>query len=84
MKPTSEAVDLWEFYFLIKYFIIMKTSVKTTIKGKESIFVRESVEVIFDKLNDKSRFIMLTQVAHNDAEKKMGIKKTSIGMFTES
>jgi len=84
MKPTSEAVDLWEFYFLIKYFIIMKTSVKTTIKGKESIFVRESVEVIFDKLNDKSRFIMLTQVAHNDIEKKMGIKKTSIGMFTES
>ena len=59
----------------------MKTTVKTTIKGKENIFVKESVKDIYERLSDKHSFIMLTSVAHNGDEKELGIKKTTIKMF---
>lgn len=59
----------------------MKTTVKTTIKGKENIFVKESVKDIYERLSDKHSFIMLTSVGHNGVEKELGIKKTTIKMF---
>lgn len=42
----------------------MKTSVKTTIKGNENLYVKESVETIYDSLSDKHSFIKLTLVSH--------------------
>ena len=59
----------------------MKTVVKTSIKGKENIYVKESVQTIYDRLSDKHAFILLTSVAHDGKEKKLGIKKTTIKMF---
>jgi len=61
----------------------MKTSVKTTIKGNENLYVKESVENIYDALSDKHAFIKLTLVAHDKKETKVGIKKTSIKMFKQ-
>jgi hypothetical protein len=61
----------------------MKTSVKTTIKGSENIFVKESVDAIYDALADKHAFIKLTLVSHDGKTTKIGIKKTSIKMFKE-
>lgn len=43
----------------------MKTSVKTTIKGSENLNVKDTVQEIFDKLCDKSSFILLTKVGHD-------------------
>lgn len=61
----------------------MKTTVKTTIKGNENLYVKESVEKIYDALSDKHAFIKLTLVGHDKKETKIGIKKTSIKMFKE-
>ena len=61
----------------------MKTAVKTTIKGNENLFVKESVEIIYDALSDKHAFIKLTLVGHDGRQTKIGIKKTSIKMFKE-
>jgi len=61
----------------------MKTSVKTTIKGNENLYVKESVETIYDSLSDKHSFIKLTLVSHDKKESKIGIKKTSIKMFKQ-
>jgi len=61
----------------------MKTTVKTTIKGSENLYVKESVEEIYEALSDKHAFIKLTLVSHDLKEKKVGIKKTSIKMFKE-
>ncbi len=59
----------------------MKTVVKTSIKGKENIYVKESVDVIYNRLSDKHSFILLTSISHDGKEKKLGIKKTAIKMF---
>ena len=59
----------------------MKTTVKTTIKGNENLFVKEDVSTIFDELNKKSNFIMLTSVSHNAIESKVIIRKSSIKMI---
>lgn len=59
----------------------MKTTVKTTIKGSETVTVKESVQQIYDALSDKHAFIMLTLVAYDGKQTKVGIKKTSIKMF---
>lgn len=59
----------------------MKTAVKTTIKGYENLQVKESVQHIYDELQTKHAFILLTLVAHNGVETPIGIKKTSIKLF---
>jgi len=59
----------------------MKTSVKTNIKGNENLFVKESVETIYEKLTDKHGFILLTLVSHDLKENRVGIKKTAIQLF---
>lgn len=61
----------------------MKTAVKTTIKGNESLTVKESVDKIYDSLSDKHAFIRLTLLSHDGKETKIGVKKTSIRMFKE-
>jgi len=59
----------------------MKTAVKTTIKGYENLTVKESVQHIYDELQTKHAFMLLTSVAHNGNETPIGIKKTSIKLF---
>jgi len=61
----------------------MKTTVKTTIKGSENLYVKESVSFIYDAISDKHSFILLTLVSHDKKETKVGIKKTSIKLFKE-
>ena len=61
----------------------MKIIVKTTIKGNENLYVKESVENIYNALSDKHSFIKLTLVAYDKKETKIGIKKMSIKMFKE-
>ena len=56
----------------------MKTTIKTSIKGKENIYVKESVEHIFDELNKKGNFMFVTTISHNNTEKKAIIKKSLI------
>lgn len=56
----------------------MKTVVKTSIKGKENIYVKESVDVIYNRLSDKHSFILLTSISHDGKEKKLGIKKLQL------
>lgn len=58
----------------------MKTTIKTTIKGNESIFVKESVSSIFEMLQSKNGFMLLTNIAHSGTESKIIIKKSSIKM----
>ncbi len=57
-----------------------KTTIKTTIKGNESIFVKESVTTIFNELLSKNAFILLTSVSHTNSESLIVIKKSSIKM----
>lgn len=59
----------------------MKTAVKTTIKGYENLTVKESVQHIYEELQTKHSFMLLTSVAHNGTETPIGIKKTSIKLF---
>lgn len=59
----------------------MKTAVKTTIKGSENLFVKESVEMIYQQLTDKHSFLLLTSVNHKGEESRIGIKKSSIKLF---
>lgn len=59
----------------------MKTTVKTTIKGNENLYVKESVKDIYNRLQDKHSFIMLTSVSYDGVETELGIKKTTIKMF---
>lgn len=59
----------------------MKTPVKTTIKGSENLNVTDSVQQIFDKLCDKSSFILLTKIGFDNKQYLIGIKKASIKMF---
>jgi len=59
----------------------MKTTVKTTIKGNENLLVKETVDYIFTKLIEKTSFILLTSVSHNNMESKVIIKKSSIKMI---
>lgn len=59
----------------------MKTTVKTTIKGSENLFVKESVEIIYQQLTDKHSFLLLTSVNHKGEESRVGIKKSSIKLF---
>lgn len=61
----------------------MKTSVKTTIKGFENLTVKESVKHIYEELQTKPAFMLLTLVAHNGNETPIGIKKTSIKLFKQ-
>lgn len=58
-----------------------KTTVKTTIKGSENLYVKESVETIYQSLTDKHSFLLLTAVDHKGTESRIGIKKSSIKMF---
>lgn len=58
-----------------------KTTVKTTIKGSENLFVKESVETIYQQLTDKHSFLLLTAINHKEEESRIGIKKSSIKMF---
>jgi len=58
----------------------MKTIVKTTIKGSENITVKESVQVIFEELQKKTSFIMLTAIGFDGKESKAVIRKGSIKM----
>jgi len=59
----------------------MKRAVKTTIKGSENLYVKESVETIYQALTDKHSFLLLTAVDHKGAESRIGIKKSSIKLF---
>lgn len=58
-----------------------KTIVKTTIKGSENLYVKESVEMIYQQLTDKHSFILLTSIDHKGDESRIGIKKSSIKLF---
>ncbi|MES2240462.1 MAG: hypothetical protein V4497_09425 [Bacteroidota bacterium] len=58
----------------------MKTIIRTTIKGSENIYVKESVITIFESLQNKTAFMLLTNVAHNGTESQIIIKKSSIKM----
>ncbi len=60
-----------------------KTAVKTTIKSYENLTVKESVQHIYDELQTKHSFMLLTLVAHNGNETPIGIKKTSIKLFKQ-
>lgn len=59
----------------------MKTIVKTTIKGYENLYVKQSVNSINETLQDKSKFIILTSVSHSGKETEIGVKKTTIQLF---
>jgi len=59
----------------------MKTAVKTTIKGYENLTVKESVQHIYEELQTKPSFMLLTLVSHSGSETPIGIKKTSIKLF---
>jgi len=61
----------------------MKTTVKTTIKGSENVYVQESVSDIFALLIDKTAFMLLTNVAHNGTTSQIIIKKSSIKMVKQ-
>jgi hypothetical protein len=58
-----------------------KTIVKTTIKGNESLTVKESVKHIFDECMKKGNFILLTSLGYDGKESQMGIRKSAIKMF---
>lgn len=47
----------------------MRTTVRTSIKGKENIYVKESVKQIYEALQDKNAFIILTSISHDGKEK---------------
>ena len=59
----------------------MKTIIKTTIKGNENLYVKESVSAIFEMLQSKNGFMLLTSVSHDNKESKIIIKKSSIKMI---
>ena len=59
----------------------MKTIIKTTIKGNENLTVKESVSAIFEMLQSKNGFMLLTYVSHDSKESKVIIKKSSIKMI---
>lgn len=61
----------------------MKTAVKTTIKSFENLTVRESVQHIYDELQTKHSFMLLTLLSHDGKETPIGIKKTSIKLFKQ-
>ena len=61
----------------------MKTAVKTTIKGFENLQVKESVQHIYDTLQDKHSFMLLTLLSHDLKETSIGVKKTSIKLFKQ-
>lgn len=56
----------------------MKTIIKTSIKEKQNIYVKESVDYIFEELNKKGNFMFITTVSHAGNEKKAIIKKSLI------
>ena len=58
----------------------MKTIIRTTIKGNETISVKESVDEIYESLTDKTSFMRITIVEHSGNEKKAILKKSSIKM----
>jgi len=59
----------------------MKTIIKTTIKGNENLTVKESVSAIFEMLQSKNGFMLLTSVSHDNKESEIIIKKSSIKMI---
>jgi hypothetical protein len=61
----------------------MKTAVKTTIKGFENLTVKESVKYIYETMQDKNSFILLTSISHNGTETPIGVKKTSVKLFKQ-
>lgn len=61
----------------------MKTIIKTTIKGSENLFVKESVTSIFEELTKKNSFILLTAISHDNKESQIIIKKSSIKMIKQ-
>lgn len=61
----------------------MKTIIKTTIKGSENLFVKESVTSIFEELTKKNSFILLTSISHDNKESQIIIKKSSIKMIKQ-
>jgi len=58
----------------------MKTTVKTSIKNSENMYVKESVNEIFEELSNKKSFILLTSLSHDNKESQVIIKKSSIKM----
>lgn len=61
----------------------MKTTIKTTIKGSENVYVKETVIAIFEMLQNKTAFMLLTNVAHNGTTSQIIIKKSSIKMVKQ-
>jgi len=59
----------------------MKTIIKTTIKGNDNLTVKESVSAIFEMLQSKNGFMLLTSVSHDNKESEIIIKKSSIKMI---
>lgn len=55
----------------------MKTIIKTTMKGSETITVSESVDQVYDMLIDKGGFCLLTNV-ESSGKSKMVIKKSIV------
>jgi hypothetical protein len=55
----------------------MKTIIKTTLKGSESITIGESVDDVYEKLMDKGGFCLFTRI-DSRGKSKMIIKKSVV------
>nr|WP_299488651.1 hypothetical protein [uncultured Allomuricauda sp.] len=58
----------------------MKTVIKTTLKGNESISIKEKVEEVYNSLMDKGGFCLFTRLGSGSKESKMIVKKSVVKM----
>jgi hypothetical protein len=58
----------------------MKTVIKTTLKGNESITIKEKVEEVYSSLIDKGGFCLFTRISNGGKELKMIVKKSVVKM----
>ena len=54
--------------------------IKTTLKGNESMTVKESIEEIFSSLMDKGGFSRFTRISNTGNEYPMIVKKSVVKM----
>mgnify|MGYP000324311300 CR=1 FL=1 len=58
----------------------MKTIIKTTLKGSESITVKEDVQQVYTSLIDKGGFCLFTRIGSGSKESMMVVKKSVVKM----
>lgn len=61
----------------------MKTIIKTSIKGNENIFVKQSVKDVYEVLTDKKSFAFLTKIGNMGSESDLILRKSSIKMVKQ-